>query len=354
MQDSGLPDSRLLARLLQAGVLVLDEDANLHYASPGACELLGAASDTELRAGWGDIGAQLRAGEWPQRLPDGASYYGRADLRMPGGMLAIRFELHETDGNGRPQRVMLIRQRERLLTADRALLLASEAQANRHVLIGLVHSAKGPLNNFNLTLALLAAAFARTDASATSPDRFARCNRYLEVLRTETTRLAHTLDEVNALASPHEPSREAIDACALLRDVARVLHHGATMREVELDLDAPQGVARLWGDPQLTRLALLAFTICMLDMTPADGRVALRLSAGDGPATAPTISIMTSRGPLPADLVAGLFRLTCTAESDYAAAITARMIIEAQGGDVALENNDSGPAGFLLRFPAHA
>jgi hypothetical protein len=36
LQDSGLPDSRLLARLLQAGTLVLDENDAQTFASAGA------------------------------------------------------------------------------------------------------------------------------------------------------------------------------------------------------------------------------------------------------------------------------------------------------------------------------
>jgi hypothetical protein len=63
------------------------------------------------------------------------------------------------------------------------------------------------------------------------------------------------------------------------------------------------------------------------------------------------VAITTSQPVLPPDLVAGIFRLSCTAESNYSAAIAARLIIEAQGGDVVLHEDGARPPGFLLRIP---
>lgn len=351
LQDSGLPDSRLLARLLQTGLLVLDERNQLRFASAGACELFGAASEAKLRAAWGDIASQLGVREWPPDLPNGAAHHGRADVRTRSGVRAVRFEMHAVRDAGYAQRVVLVRDRGQLLPTDRALLLASEAQANRHVLVGLVHAANGPLNNFNLTLALLATSLVRAETASAAPEMAARWTRYIEVLRNETARLASFVEDIHALTLPHEPAREAIDLCALLRECARVLRHDATIREIELVLDAPDLATYAMGDPQLVRLALLALTICLLDVTPPGGRIGWRLSDGDG-ASAPAIAITTSLATLPPDLVASLFRLSCTAESPYSAAIAGRLIIEAQGGGVALGSGGVGQSGFRIDIPA--
>src|SRR6185312_6670904 len=53
LQDSGLTDSRLVAGLLQAGMLVLGESGELRFASEKACDLFGAESEAGLRASWG-------------------------------------------------------------------------------------------------------------------------------------------------------------------------------------------------------------------------------------------------------------------------------------------------------------
>lgn len=350
--DSGLPDSRLLARLLNAGIIVLGEQDELRFASAGACDLFGAASESELRAAWRDIALQLHVSEWPRNLPDASAHHGRADVRMPAGVRAVRFEMHAVSAAGTVQRVVLVRDRGHLLPGDRALLLATEAQANRHVLTGLVHAAKGPLNNFNLTLALLSAGITRAQAPSAVPQMLARWTRYVDVLRNEAERLAACVDDVHALTLQHEPEPEAIDLGATLRECARVLRHDAAIREIELELDAPDIATYAKGDPQLVHLALLAFTICLLDVTPPGGRVGWRLTGGDGP-RAPTIAITTSCRALPPDLVESVYRLSCTAESVYSAAIAGRLIIEAQGGDVSLDDDGTKPSGFRLRIPAH-
>ena len=351
LQDSGLPDSRLLARLLQAGTLVLDDRDNPCFASAGACELLGVADEPQLRERWSDIGAQLHLAQWPRVLPDGDAYHGRADLSTPAGMRAVRFEMHGMADAGCMHRVVLVRDRAHLMASDRALLLASEAQANRHVLTGLVHGAKGPLNNFNLTLALLAGGIARGDPS--TPELFARRSRYVEVLQNEAARLAAHIDEIHALTLRHEASHEAIDVAAMSLDCARVLRHGATMREVGLELDVPDRPVVAMGDPQLVRLALLSFAISVLELTSPGGRVGWRVVPGDG-ARAPAVALTTSQPALPKALARGVFRLSCTAESDYSAAIAARLIVEAQGGDVIVHDGASGAPGILLHIPGRA
>lgn len=351
LQDSGLPDSRLLARLLQAGTLLLDERDDLRFASAGARDLFGAADEAQLRGRWNDLRAQLRISQWPRILPDGDAYYGRADVTTPAGPRAIRFEMHGMADSGRMHRAVLVRDRAKLLPSDRALLLASEAQANRHVLIGLVHAAKGPLNNFNLTLALLANGVARGAAAPATADLAARRSRYLDVLQNEANRLAACIDEIHALTVHTDGAREAIDVGALSRDCVRVLRHGATMREIALELDTPDHPVIAVGDPHLVRLALLSFTISILELTASGGRVGWRVTEPDG-AGVPAIAITTSQPALPPALATGIFRLSCTAESAYSAAIAARLIIEAQGGEVSL--HERGAPGVVLRIPARA
>jgi signal transduction histidine kinase len=337
---------RLLARLLPLGTLLLDGDDGPTFASAGACELFGVADLEALRSHWPELSVQLGVGEWPRRSGD-EPHCGRADLATPAGARSIRFEVHAMAG-ARRDRTVLVRDRARILPSDLPLLLASEAQANRHVLNGLVHAAKGPLNNFHLTLALLAAGAVRSDASL--PDVLARRKRYVDVLQSEVARLSACLDEIHALTLPHDPLPAAIDLAAMSRDCARVLRHGATMREVRLDVDAPDTPVIAFGDTQLVRLALLSLAIAMIELTSANGRVGWRVSACDG---APASIVLDTTEPaLPSGLCAALFRLSCTAGSEHACAIAARLVIEAQRGEVILQNSGDGRRAILLRIPA--
>ncbi|HJU21420.1 MAG TPA: hypothetical protein VJ891_02830 [Casimicrobiaceae bacterium] len=347
LQDSGLADSRLLSRLVQAGTLVLDEQDALRFASRGACELFGVDGEATLRRHWRDVGDQLRLAYWPRGVVDGHAHFGKADVTTPAGVRPIRYEMHAIADGPDVHRAVLVRDRASLLPTDRALLLASEAQANRHVLTGLVHAAKGPLNNFNLTLALLSAAISRAEGAGS--ELVARRERYLEVLRNEAVRLAACIDEIDALTLRHQPTNETFDVAALSADCVRVLRHGATMREIVLDLDVPGSPVMAFGDPHLVRLALLSFAISVLDLTSSGGRVGWRITQVD---RARLVTMTTTEPALPRSLAASLFRLSCTAESQYSAAITGRLIIEAQGGEVTIRDGAHGQPGLSLSIPA--
>ena len=345
LHDSHPPDLRLLSRLLQLGTLVLDEGGRPTFASAGACELFGAADVIALRKRWPALRTELRVAEWPRVTPGAAPYCGRADVTTAGGTRAIRFEVHAMAGADM-QRAVLVRDRTRLLPGDRVLLLAAQAQANRHELTGLVHAARGPLNNFHLTLALLAAADVRGGAPA--PEALARRKRHADVLRSEVARLTGCIDEIHALTLAHEPAPGAVDVAAMSRDCARVLRHCATMREVRLHVDAPDNAVLATGDAQLLRLALLSLAICMIELTSPSGRVGLRVVAGNGDAV--SLVFDTTEPTLPAGLREALFRLSDTAGSEYASAVAARLAIEAQRGEVIIE--DARRPAILLRIPS--
>lgn len=347
LQDSGPQNAPLLSHLWQTGSVVLDERDDVAFASPPACELFGFADVETLRAHWPALRSPLRIADWPAASVADAPHCGRADISTPAGARAIRFEVHSLAG-AHARRAILVRDRTRLLPSDRALLLASEALTNRYVLTGLAHTAKGPLNNFQLTLALLAASLRRGDAS---PDALARRKRHVDVLQSEVARLSACIDEVHALTLPHDPSREPIDLAAISRDCARLLRHGATMREVRVDLDAPDEPAIAQCDGPLVRLALLSLAICMIESVPSGGRIGWRVAPD---AETPSIVLHTTEPALPPSLRAALFRLSCTAECEYSAAIAARLVIEAQLGEVIVQDDAGTPPAIVLRIPARA
>ena len=345
LQDSGPRNAPLLSHLLAAGSLILDGRDDVAFASPEACALFGVADAEALGKHWPALRTQLGIDEWPATSVAGAPHCARADVSTPAGARAIRFEVHAL-GDGHARRAILVRDRAHLLPADRALLLASEALTNRYVLTGLAHTAKGPLNNFQLTLALLAPNASRTDAA---PDALARRKRYVDVLRSEVGRLSACIDEIHALTVPHEPLRGPIDLASISRDCARLLRHGATMREVRIDLDTPDAPVIAQGDDALVRLALLSLAICAIESTSSGGRVGWRVAPD---AETASIAFRTTEPALPAPLRAALFRLSGTAECEHAAAIAARLVIEAQRGEVVVE--DATPSAILIRIPARA
>ena len=349
LHDSGLRDGRLLAYLLQAGVVVLDGAQRCLLASASACELFDAADESDLRDRWDSIHAALGLSTLAAHGAGDPPLQRRAEFCTATGLRALRYEAHAVADGGHAHHVLLLRERTRIDRADRAILLASEAQAGRHVLTGLVHEAKGPLNNFYLTLSLLSASLARMEANAAPQTTPAQWSRYLDVLRNEAARLAGCLNDLESLTRLGDTTRERVDLCALSRDVLRVLRHEATMRETTIDLDVPSTPVWIEGDAHALRLALLAFASAVLDASHRG--LAVGIAVDDGPSSDACVRIATATPVLPANLATELFRLGCAGESDHIAAIAGRIIVEAHGGELSLDARDGSPAGFVIRMP---
>lgn len=352
LQDSGPRDGRLLATILQAGIVLLDEAQRCRFATDDACELLGAADVGTLRDDWESISTQLRLSDLSTLGARDPPLARRVDLRTARGTRALRIEVHAIDGDDCVSHLMLLRDRGRLLRADRAQLLASEAHASRHILTGLVHEAKGPLNNFYLTLSLLSSWVERVEATAIPEAMRARCRRYLHVLQTEAARLSDSVNDMHALTQPPGAAvKRKVDLCAVARDVMRALRHEATMREAAIRLDVPVDPAWVLGDAQQLQLALLGLTACVVDAANAGGGVIVGVAVTDD-VPGWRVRIAGKAVALPASLAAELFRISCTGASDYPAAIAGRVIIEAHGGELTIDGSPRAPSGFLIRLPA--
>jgi signal transduction histidine kinase len=245
--------------------------------------------------------------------------------------------------------IVLVRNVHAEDAADRTLFLASETQAQRRALSGLVHDAKGPLNNFQLTLTLLNAGLSRLEAGAAAIDVTARWRRHLDVLQSETGRLAARLAEIDTLSHAVESEWTFVDIAAVLRDVTRMLRHEATMNELAIEIDAPADPIAVRGDPRALQLALLGLTACIFDATPAGGVVRLRGKRHGGDDV--HIGIDATTAELPADLQTAMFRIGCAVDARYTTASAGRAIIEAHGGNIGVHADNGARRGFDIELP---
>lgn len=347
LQDSSPRDGRLLERFVDEGVVLLDAQRRCRFASRRACVGFGVSDQASLTAQWASIHAALRLDDLVDLDVDGPPLMRGAEVITPSGVRRLRFEAHAVD-DGMSHYVLLVRDRSLVDAADRAKVMASECEANRYVIAGLVHDAKGPLNNLHLTLALLASATERLAAIPEQQDVLARCRRYIGVMLAEETRLAACLNDVHALADRHEPVSERVDVVALLRQAERLLRHKARLRETRIDVTAPE---HAWtrGDPHQLKLALLAFCASIVDAARPASKVSIRVDAdADGPVQ---VDVTGSDIAMPETLMRTLFRLSGVAASDHVAVIAGRTIVEAHGGDVSLVDDGGAPKGFSLTLP---
>ena len=325
MQDSGLSLCRLLADQLQIGVILVDDAGICRFANERACELLGAADEASARAQWSALRNQIAPG-----TPRAAPLRQAVDVTTVHGVRRLRAEAHALPDNG--GYAVLVRDRAAIAPSDHLPMLATRAQADCAVLSGLVHAASGPLNNFNLTLAVMDAGIEPFDASPQAAAACARFRRHLGVLRSEAASLVSTLDELRALSDRRSRDPVRIDVAECVRDVARWLRQEAVVRGAAIAADAPTP-AWIVADRETIALGLIALASRMLEACGPGSVVRLLVEqAGERNCI---VRIAVEPVGEAASLADELFTIRPNPQDPTPA--TARTIIEAHGGVLSFE-----------------
>jgi signal transduction histidine kinase len=345
-----LKDLHSLAGFLPCAVMLLDEAGGLLFASSAACELLNARDETELRSHWRETSERLGIGDPATLSSTSEQRFERPDVDTNGNRRHLHLESHALASGDETRHLVLLRDRRHLAASEDALVSASRGFANLHVLSGVLHELGGPLNNFNLMLALFDSAIGKLAVAAPS-ETVSRCRHYLDVLQKESGRMAFWVSELRKLTSPPHPVEGAIDLCEISRDVLKLLRHDARLNEVEIDLALPTVSVFATGDAELVRLALLNFTQCMVHATPAGGRVEVAVKARAGDAC--TIRIASPLGRLPDEVTKAFDRVLNFPAAPYVGLHAGRMIAETQRGGASLAGSDDGPS-IELSLPAKA
>ncbi len=340
MADESLNVAPLVARLLGVAVVVLDDTERVLDADASACRLLGAANVDALRGKWDALRQRRPFAEVRRATTD-----ERAEPTLDGSMSpdesALRLEVHRLAPD---RKLVLLRGKRCVDERDKVGLLASEALANRYVLSGLVHNAKGPLNNFYLRLALLESMLARQTPGETSA---APWSRHLETLQQEAQELLKCVEEIRKLAHPEEGLRDDIDLNVVLADLARLLRHAATIREAGFDVSLPATSSIVRGNAHDFSLALVSLATCMLDSTRPKARLTITLARDD---LAARITLNATPATLPAGMSDAMFNLHAR-NAGFVAQTTARIVIERHGGDLRIITNRDDDWGFALTIP---
>lgn len=179
--------------------------------------------------------------------------------------------------------------------------------------------------------------------------------RSLQTIVNQATRIHQTLTDLMQFARPPVPRRQAVDAGALLREVAAALAPLADQRRVRLVCTEPPTPVTLYADPAHTRTALRCLLRNAVEAAPPEGWAGVRVETG--PDT--IILVVEDSGPgLSAADREHLFDpFYCGRKAGRGRGLglpTAWRLAREHGGDVHHEPRDQGPTRFDLRLPALA
>lgn len=158
--------------------------------------------------------------------------------------------------------------------------LTIQALSSAYMASALLHDIKAPLNNMKLTLALCDASLERASESAMSADLRSRLERYFRVAAEETTRLATLIEAFRPLSAVSEMPVSACMLDALAKDLARLVHHEATVRRVRFDVLAEADRLCVEAERNALLFALLSLVIQLVERTDPGGEVRIVLAKG--------------------------------------------------------------------------
>jgi len=160
----------------------------------------------------------------------------------------------------------------------RALLDAARARRQEALAAGFLHDLNGPLNNVNLTLALLDTTLGRARVAAPGDSLLDRCQRHVALLQAESLRLQQWSRTVGSVLITPEASEPRADLLVLLGEVHRMVRHQAALHEVMLSVAAPEGVM-VAIDPWHLRLLLLDVLAPLLELAAPGTTIAATADA---------------------------------------------------------------------------
>ena len=220
-EDHSLARLDALSRVMNVGALVLGPAAALEFASPIACQLLGAASPAELRGRWEGLKRRLPAD--PGQLPEDDLPSRRvADLHLDGAERSLRVEIYRL-GEPATGYLVLLKDRRTVDMLETDLVLASQMRSLAHVYRVLAHDLRSPLNSMQLAVDLLAEAFDDADPFRASSGSQERRRRHLAILREELARLDRIVRTMLEQRESLGSASGAFDLGEVIQEIGRLL-----------------------------------------------------------------------------------------------------------------------------------
>ncbi len=331
-----------LSRLMNMGVLVLDQDAGLEFANPLAAELLGAADPESLKRGWDAL--RERLGLVPGKL---GGKDAPARLTADTASTSLRMEVYALDEEACTGHLVLVKDRRAADVLETDLLLASQMRSLPHLYRVLTHELKAPLNAMQLTLELLSDPL----LGSGDPAREAKRHRYLTVLRDEMKRLDRTLQTMLGENEPIGSVSASFDFRDVVRDIAALLAPQARRQRVMVELRTPAEPVDAVGMRDRLKQALLNVAINALEAMPAGGRLALAVSReGDD-----VVAECRDTGPgIAPDRLAEAYQLYYTTKKSGSGLglYVARLVAESHGGEIRVDSRPGQGTTVALRIPA--
>lgn len=347
-----------LGEILNVGVLVLDGDGRLEFASRRARELFGAAGDDELARVLEGMRPTLEKSlekSLARPSPTGGEAT-RVDVDPPGRVdgTRLRLEVYPLDPQGdtegtRGGRLALVRDRATIRALETDLRLASQLKGLARLYLSVVHDIRAPLQAVVTHLELLRGTLGADPSGSNGADD--RRRGYLAVAEQELQRLRRSLDHLlNHTALPRDDLEE-LDLRDQLVELGQLLRPQCERQNVALTVRLPEGPVRVLGTRDALKQALVNVGINALEAMPRGGTLVLELAVCGANAT---ISITDSGPGIAPEMGERIFTMHFTTKEGGTGIglYVARAVVESSGGEIRVRSRPGQGATFQIELPA--
>jgi signal transduction histidine kinase len=104
----------------------------------------------------------------------------------------------------------------------------------------------------------------------------------LEVIRSQSDRIANIVRRLLAFARRKEPNLRSIDVSAFLNNIHHMLEHELQTKGIQVEIETPYNVPTLHADPDLLQQVFLNLYSNALHALPGGGRIHIGVETGEG------------------------------------------------------------------------
>lgn len=331
---------------LDVGLLIIESNGVVAYASLRALAIAGAGDLPELRERIGRIDVTPAHASGSSRL-----HPTRGTVRIDtgkGSAVTVQLELHEIGEGDSRQFLGVLRDPAMIHATELDSRHAAHLRGLSHLTAAAAHDARGPLNSIALNLELL-----RNALDASGPEANDRRLRITGILDSEVRRLDVMLRTLLNQTLLQDDSRDRFDLAELVRDLHAILVPYCRAHRIQLDLITPEAPILVDGNRDAIKHAMMNVIINGLEAMPTGGTLGLSLGCVGEKAVFSVTD--TGRGITP-ELSNRLFiRFTTTKKSGAGSGLyVARRVIDGHGGAIRVKSEVGLGSCFEIELPSAA
>ena len=340
---------RTLAGLLDFGVLWLDRNKALEFASPEAIALLGSPDLDELKHAWANLSLQFDLTGITQLEKGGNPLRGTVDLTRPHVSRLLRVEAYAVQHEDCECYLILLKDREVLDELSNQLLLASRVRGQAYLSSSVVHDLNAPINNMQLTLELLGSSVEGENRDLLPTPIRERLKRYVAVLKEEMGRLKGLVRTVPNYINPPQGVPVRFDLRAAIEDVSGLIKHEAIARQIQRQVLLPAAPIWITGDQEKIKLGLLNMAIVLLESSRRRGALVIEVRPGERVAE---IMLQSDASTMTQDTLDQIYHLSFHSQRNGIGLFAARLVFESQGGFIEVLSEPGGKVRFNAALPS--